>query len=181
MMYVRQVVAYTDESRVIGAEGAIPWYLPEDLKRFKRLTKGNTVLMGRKTFESIVKRLGKPLPGRVNVVLTSDARHVKLPALTEKTFEAFAKVVYLTDLKQVNALIQAGSGVLDVIGGETLYRQLLPQTQCVLATEVREALLSVGGDTYYPPLDPVVWTESDREAVAFGDYVSYHRRARGGF
>ena len=65
------IAAIAEKNRVIGKDGKLPWYISEDLKRFKRLTTGYPVLMGRKTFESIVERLGKPLPERRNIVLTS--------------------------------------------------------------------------------------------------------------
>ena len=74
------LIAAVSKNGVIGKENALPWYLPEDLKHFKLLTIGKTVLMGRKTFESILKQLGKPLPNRKNVVVTRDAKYA--PPLT---------------------------------------------------------------------------------------------------
>ena len=73
------IAAIAEKNRVIGKDGKLPWYIPEDLKRFKRLTTGHAVLMGRRTFESIVERLGKPLPERRNVVLSSESSFSDYP------------------------------------------------------------------------------------------------------
>lgn len=122
------LIAALARNRVIGREGAIPWHLSEDLKRFKRLTTGSTVLMGRKTYASI----GKPLPNRRNVVLTSRPIHgIECFSSLDAAFEA------LRD-----------SGRIFVIGGGTLYAQLLDR-----ADELYLTLLDrdAEGETLFPP------------------------------
>lgn len=117
---------------VIGADGGLPWHLPEDLALFRRLTTGSTVVMGRRTWQSLPERF-RPLPGRTNVVLTSDGQWT------------------------ADGATRAGSirEVLDgyesfwVIGGGTVYAAFLPHADRVVLTEVD---LRVDGDTWAPPL-----------------------------
>jgi dihydrofolate reductase len=126
------IVAVAD-SGVIGRDNALPWHLPEDLKRFKRLTMGKPIVMGRKTFESI----GKPLPGRTNIVLTRDANY-RFPAVV---------VVH-----GVDAALRAADGAAEImiIGGADLFRLFLPRAVRVHLTRVHGA---VAGDVLWPPLD----------------------------
>ena len=135
------VVAVADNG-VIGRDGDLPWRLPEDLKHFRRLTLGNTVLMGRKTFDS----LGKPLEGRANWVLTRDAAYAPAGATVFHDLEA--------------ALAAQAQGALLVIGGAELYRQTLPHAWRLELTRVHA---SVAGDTHFPPYDPAQWREVARE------------------
>ena len=127
---------------VIGREGHLPWRLPEDLRRFRRLTLGRTVLMGRKTFES----LGKPLDGRDNWVLSRDAGYA--PAGT-RVFRSLDE-----------AIRAGGSGELMVIGGAELYRQTLPLAARLELTEVHA---EVEGDTRFPDFDRRRWCETERD------------------
>jgi dihydrofolate reductase len=135
------LVAAIADNGVIGRGGTMPWRLPEDLKRFRRLTWGKTVLMGRRTFES----LGRPLPGRENWVL-SRARDFAPPGV--RVFRDLA------------AALDAAPAELYVIGGSELYRQTLPLARCLELTEVHAAL---EGDTYFPPFDRRCWRETARE------------------
>jgi len=130
-----------DEGRLIGRGGDLPWRLPEDLKHFKRLTLGKTVLMGRRTWDS----LGRPLPGRDNWVLSRD------PAFRPEGCRVFA------DLQQ--ALAAHAGGELMVIGGAEVYRQALPLARRIHLTLVHARL---EGDTWFPPLDGQ-WHERARE------------------
>ncbi len=129
------------ENGVIGRDGTLPWRLPEDLKHFRRLTLGNTVLMGRKTWQS----LGKPLDGRANWVLTRD------PAFSAPGAQVFR------DLDA--ALAQPPQGQLLVIGGAELYRQALPLASRLELTRVHAR---VEGDTHFPDYDPAQWRETAR-------------------
>ena len=139
---VTLVVAMADNG-VIGREGALPWRLPEDLRRFKAQTLGKPVLMGRRTFESI----GRALPGRANLVLTRSA-HWQPPA------EAGA-VTVVHDWPQ--ALRAAGDAPeLMVIGGAEIYAMALPQARRVLLTRVHG---TVEGDTRLAPFEPADWIE----------------------
>lgn len=117
-------------NRVIGAEGRIPWHISEDLKFFKRTTLGHAVLMGRKTFESI----GKPLPGRENIVLSRTAD--------------FPGVRMVRSLDEVNE--PADGRLLYVIGGAELYAALLPRCSELLLTRVA---MNVTGDTFFPAFE----------------------------
>ena len=117
-------------NRVIGADGQIPWHISEDLKFFKRTTLGHAVLMGRKTFESI----GKPLPGRENLVLsrTADFPGVRMVrSLDEITEPADGRLLY-------------------VIGGAELYAALMPRCSELLLTRVA---MNVTGDTFFPAFE----------------------------
>lgn len=148
------IIAALSRNRVIGKDGKIPWHISEDLKRFKRLTKGHTVLMGRKTFES----LGKPLPDRRNVVVTS--KH--FPGIeTYKTIEGA-----LNSLKNEESVF--------VIGGGKIFEQLLEKADEMRLTLVQEV---VKGDVFFPEYEHLlgsVFREMSREdcdGYTFVDYV----------
>jgi dihydrofolate reductase len=129
------LVVAMDDAGTIGRGGALPWRLPEDLRHFRRLTLGKTVLMGRRTWDS----LGKPLEGRRNWVLSRD------PAFRPAGAEVFASLDA--------ALAAHGEGELVVIGGADLYRQALPLARTIHLTRVHAR---VGGDTTFPP-----WREAE--------------------
>lgn len=145
------LVVAMDEAGVIGRDGALPWRLPEDLKHFRRLTLGKTVLMGRKTWDS----LGKPLEGRRNWVLSRD------PSFHPPGCEVFAT------LEQVLAASDAGE--LVVIGGAELYRQLLPMARTIHLTRVHARL---AGDTTFPP-----WNAAEFRQTAVVDHPADPRHA----
>ena len=140
---VTLIVAVAD-SGVIGRDNALPWHLPEDLKRFKRLTMGKPMIMGRKTFESI----GKPLPGRLNIVVTRD---------TNYQHEGVAVV------HGIDQALEAAAGAPEVmvIGGADLFRLFLPHAGRVHLTRVHG---SIEGDVTWPALDIRQWEviESER-------------------
>jgi len=136
------VVAATDAG-VIGRDGTLPWRLPADLARFKAMTLGKPILMGRRTYDSI----GRPLPGRTNIVLT------RSPEWRADGVE----VVH----SPAEAIARAGDAPeLMVIGGAELYRLALPLAQRIELTQVHA---DVPGDTFLPPLDPQAWREVARE------------------
>ena len=138
---------------VIGRDNALPWRLPEDLRRFKAATMGKPILMGRRTFDSI----GHPLPGRLNLVLTRD-----------HTWSA-PGVLVVHSLEQ--ALAQsAGAEELMVIGGADVYRLALPYTQRIYLTRVDA---QVPGDTYFPTLEPGHWVEVAAERYPQDERHSY--------
>ena len=140
-------------NRVIGRDNALPWRLSEDLKRFKAITLGKPVLMGRKTFESI----GKPLPGRRNIVLTRDrawrAEGVDAVSTVEEAIEA-----------------ADGAAELAVIGGAEIYRLVLPMAGRIHLTRVEA---DVSGDTLFPELEPDEWEESQSGAHPADDRNQY--------
>lgn len=137
------LVVAMDRNQLIGRNGDLPWRLPNDLRHFKRTTLGKTVLMGRKTWDS----LGRPLPERQNWVLTRDA-----------TFTAEGARVF-HDLDA--ALAAHDAGELMVIGGAELYRQVLPQASRIYLTEVQAEL---EGDAWFPEFNRKQWRETASEA-----------------
>lgn len=148
------LVVAVAKNRVIGRDGALPWRLSSDMKRFKAATMGKPVLMGRKTWDSLPK---KPLPGRQNLILTRDA-----------DFKADGAWVY-TDLSAMLAAARAmaeaaGVGEACVIGGAQLYNAVLPLADRILLTEVN---LTPEGDARLD-LDLSQWREVSRETVAAG-------------
>jgi dihydrofolate reductase len=127
------------QNGVIGRDNTLPWRLPEDLKRFRSFTLGKPILMGRKTFDSI----GRPLPGRDNLVLTRD-RSWCAPGVA---------VVHSVE----EALTQAGmSEELVAIGGAEIYRQVLPFARRIYLTHVHA---DVEGDIYFPDFDSTQWAD----------------------
>ena len=134
---------------IIGANGQLPWHLPEDLQHFKRLTMGHPVIMGRRTWES----LKGPLPGRENIVVT------RTPG-----YEAPGAAV-ATSLESALALC-AGEPVAFVIGGSRLFAESLPIADGLVVTEIRK---DFEGDTWMPEYDRSKWRESQREAHTAAD------------
>ena len=157
------LIAAVDRNRAIGRAGGMPWHLPDDLKRFKTLTLGKPVLMGRKTALAI----GRPLPERPNLVLTRAQR---------APFEGQIAVHSLDE-----AVARAGDSDLCVIGGGEVYALALPRATHMHLTEV-DATTS-DADTFFPTFDPREWREVAREHhladskhdLAF-DFVDYERR-----
>jgi dihydrofolate reductase len=141
------VVARADNG-VIGKDGAMPWHLPADLRRFKRMTVGKPIIMGRKTFESI----GKPLPGRQNIVLTRDAGW-RAEGVT--VVPNLAEAVAAAGLDP-----RARADGIMIIGGAQIYAEALPSATRVELTEVH---IAPEGDTWLPLLDASRWREVARE------------------
>lgn len=155
------IIAAVADNGVIGADGEIPWYLPEDLRRFKRLTTGNPVLMGRRTYESILADLGEPLPDRTSIVLTSQDLDTPPGVRTARSLEEA--------LELARAI---GDDVVFVAGGASVYEQLLPRADRLELTEVHDAY---EGDTRFPEWDPSEWRELSRESHDSFDFVTYER------
>ncbi len=133
---------------VIGNKGALPWHIPADLKRFKRMTVGKPVIMGRKTFESI----GKPLPGRQNIVLTRDAGW-HAPGIT--IVPNLAEAVAAAGLDP-----RARADGIFIIGGAQIYAEALPSATRIEMTEIDA---EPPGDTLLPAFDMTRWREVARE------------------
>ena len=142
------IVAWARDG-VIGKDGGLPWHEPEDLAHFKRLTMGHAIVMGRKTFESI----GRPLPGRRNIVLTRDPH-----------FSAEGCEVY-TNLEEALAAARETDACPFVIGGAGIYALALPRATLLHVTEIDA---EVEGDTHFPPLDASRWEEADERRSADG-------------
>ncbi len=161
------IVAAVAKNNVIGIKNRLPWNLPEDLKRFKELTAGKTVMMGSKTFESIVSMLGKPLPNRTNVVLAREANY-KVPAFAKATAGEAESVVIQTSIP--DALRNYGSSDIFVIGGGEIYRQTIDLADTLYITHIDK---EVEGDTHFPEIDPKKWhkiSEDPHEGYSFAVY-----------
>lgn len=154
------LVAAMARNRVIGRENRLPWHLPEDLKRFRQLTMGAPVIMGRKTYQSI----GRPLPGRRNIIVTRQ---------DDLAFEGCETVHSLGEALQ----IARDAAEAFVVGGAELYRLALPRADRLYLTLIEA---EYAGDAYFPDLDLGAWRERDRERGAGDgglcyDFVTYER------
>jgi len=156
------LIAAVADNDVIGSGGEIPWHLPADLERFKRTTTGHPVIMGRRTYESIVDRLDGPLPDRTNVVLSRGD-----PDLPDGVVHAASTKAAL------DAAAATGTDTAYVIGGETVYEQFLPAADRLVLTEIDEAY---EGDTYFPDFDSDAWVQTGREERDGFAFVTYERR-----
>jgi len=137
------LVVAMDRNRVIGSQGRLPWHLPDDLKRFKALTLGHHIVMGRKTYESI----GRLLPGRTSVIVTRQKDYCIAGARVARSLSA--------------ALAEcAGDDEVFVIGGEQIFREALPLADRIHLTEVHA---DYPGDVHFPALPAGQWREVQRE------------------
>ena len=165
----KSLMVAMDQNRVIGRNNKLPWYLPEDLRYFKRTTLGKPIIMGRKTFESI----GKPLPGRTNLVVTRN-----------KSW-AHPNVRVFNDLDSAYRSAEAQAeidrtGEVMVIGGGEIFTEALPDADRLYLTQVHA---EVGGDAYFPEVDWGQWEEISREDYPSSDtnpysysFITYERR-----
>jgi len=153
-------IAAMTKARVIGKGGELPWKIPKELENFKRLTTGNTVVMGRKTYESILAYIGKPLPNRNNVVISTTMDNqldidvcgsVKHGILKAKTY---------------------GKDVF-VIGGASIYKQALPLAEKMYISYIKE---DYEGDAYFPKISTDEWEVERREDHQEFELVIYVRR-----
>jgi dihydrofolate reductase len=160
-MKISFVVAVS-ENGVIGSHNAIPWLIPEDLKHFKDVTMGHTVLMGKHTFDSIMATLKKPLPGRTNVVITHQT-DVKFPE----------GVVVYHSLEEALANIKTDE--LMVAGGGQIYQQLYDKglVDKIYLTRVHK---HIDGDVLFPNVDWSKWKETAREDHPEFSFIEYERQ-----
>jgi dihydrofolate reductase len=147
-------VAAVAENGVIGREGRVPWRIKSELAHFRRATMGRPVIMGRKTYLSI----GKPLPGRTNIVLSREASFAAPGAIVTASLDAALMVA------RGDALRRVASEIV-VIGGGDLYRQTLALADRLVITRVP---LQPGGDATFPLIDPAIWKEASRSEHAAG-------------
>ena len=158
------IIAVLGRNRVIGKGNRMPWHISDDLKRFKAVTLGHPVVMGRKTFQSI----GKPLPGRDNIVIT---RSHALAAPGCRVVHSLAEALTAAQ----------GAAEVFVIGGAEIYAPALPLADRLQLTEVDAA---IDGDAWFPDFDRSAWREVSREPGSTAgpdriryDIVTYERRA----
>jgi dihydrofolate reductase len=157
------LVAAVARGGVIGRDGGIPWRLPEDVARFKSLTTGHTVVMGRRTWDSLPDRF-RPLPGRRNVVVTRNAEWRAEGAERAGSVEEALELL-------------SGEGRVFVIGGAEIYAAALPHADELMLTEVE---LAAEGDTFFPEWDRSAYEEASREEHVSADgtrfaFVTYRR------
>ena len=159
MVKIALVVAAA-ENNVIGHQGKLPWHIPADLKHFRKLTTGHPVIMGRKTWDEIYARLGKPLKDRTNIVLTRNGFD----------FPDGVKAASSVD----DALAQADGQEIMVIGGAEIYRTFLPLAERIYLTRV---FRNPQGDTYFPELSSNEWQEQDCETFAECAFITLARQS----
>ena len=148
------------KNRVIGRDNKLPWHLPADLKHFKFLTMGQTIVMGRKTFESI----GKVLPGRASIIITRQTDYEAPGATVVNSLEDALVVCEDTNTPDSENFI---------IGGEKLYRQTIKLCQRIYLTEIQQ---DFEGDVYFPELNSDEWEETlrDKHVSEKNDNLEYH-------
>jgi len=147
------IAAFTKE-KVIGKDGQIPWTLKEDLKHFKNITEGHSVVMGRKTYESI----SKPLPNRLNIVMTRMPKKLK-------------EVKEVTNKERALEIASTFSDEIFIIGGEKIYEEFLPLASKMYLTQID---IKVEGDAFFPKYNLNDWIELSREDKKdFGQDIEY--------
>lgn len=149
------LIAAYDRNRLIGADNSLPWIVPVDTAHFKNKTLNRTVVMGRKTFDSI----GKPLQHRKNVILTRDTNYVALNCLTLYSIES---VLNLGKCLEEEVII---------IGGCELYTQFLPYVNKMYITEIDASFV---GDSYFPEINPDEWSLSFATYIPRGEKTPYN-------
>lgn len=155
------LIVAMDRNRAIGRGGQLPWHLPADLRHFKQTTMGSALLMGRKTFQAI----GRPLPGRQNIVLTHAPQAQAKPEPGNRRLQASVAagiehpdVQLAADIDAAVAL--AESQTVFVVGGGEVYRQTIGQADQLIVTEVDTAISDA--DTWFPEIDTRRWQETER-------------------
>ncbi len=153
------IIAAVANNNVIGSKNDLPWYLPEDLKHFKEITTGHTVIMGRKTYESIVNRLGKPLPNRKTVVITRNPQFSVLPDVD----------IY----GSLDEALKNHTEDVFIIGGSSIFEQGMSYANQLIITHINN---EYPGDSYFPTIDPTTWKEHGTEDHDEYSFVTYFRK-----
>jgi dihydrofolate reductase len=169
-MEISLVVAVT-RNHVIGRDGGLPWRLSTDLKRFKALTIGKPVVMGRVCYDSI----GKPLPGRPNIVITRNRDFVPDGLIVVHSLEEGLE-------RAAAEAMKLGVDEIAVIGGGVVYREVMDRATILHVTHIDA---EIDGDTFFPKIDPAIWEAGPAESVPAGEkddyptrFVTYRRRSR---
>lgn len=157
MTIIISAIAAMSRNLVIGKDNKLLWHIPADFKHFKKVTMGKPIIMGRKTYESI----GKPLPGRANIVITSKPDEVEGDVVTvstiEDALERAKKIAADTDVDEIF-----------VIGGGQIYEAAMPQVDRIYLTVINQ---DYEGDTFFPRINPLEWSEEIIETAE--EPVSY--------
>jgi len=152
-MTIISIIAAVSSNNVIGKDNKLPWYIPEDLEWFKSNTLGKPVIMGRKTHESI----GKKLPGRLNIVISNNKGYRPLHNMV-KTYSSLAEAIQAhQDFEE-----------LVIIGGEQIYREALPLASKIYLTSVYK---HVEGDAFFPEIDMCQWNIVERKMAMYFSYT----------
>jgi dihydrofolate reductase len=159
-MTTLSIIVAMANNRTIGKDNQLLWHLPQDLKYFKRITMGKPIVMGRKTFESI----GRPLPGRLNIVITRQ----------QNWQHDGVKIVHTIDdalqLAEAHSIINGGDEVM-VIGGAEIYKAALSKATKLYLTRVDA---EIEGDAFFPIIDDQVWVEVSRESFSSSENNPYN-------
>ena len=149
------LIAAVSENNVIGCRGEIPWKIPEDLKRFKNLTLNHPVIMGRNTYES----MGKPLPQRINIVITSK--------------KIGGKAIAVKSLEESLSMAEKFGEEIYVIGGEKVYAEFMPLARKLEITKVKGKF---NGDRFFPPINKDLWERIYEEPHDGFSFETYKRK-----
>lgn len=154
------IIVAISENNCIGKNNKLPWNIPEDLDRFKKITLGHICLMGKNTLDSIIAYIKRPLPDRQTVVLSDDPSYIPP-----------AGVIKYTSLEE--ALDALRDKTVFVCGGASVYRATLPLADKLYITRVHRA---VDGDTFFPEIDFNVWKETEREDKGEYSFLVYEKK-----
>jgi dihydrofolate reductase len=154
------LIAAVAKNNIIGKSNDLPWYLPEDLKHFKDLTAGHVCIMGRKTYESIIARLGKPLPNRKTIVITSNPDYTT-PDEVEK-YPTLSEAISAHDTDNIF-----------LIGGQRIFEEGLPLADTLYLTELNK---DYEGDINFPEFNKDNWTKEVTESHPEFDFVTYLKK-----
>ncbi|MDH5722248.1 MAG: dihydrofolate reductase [Alphaproteobacteria bacterium] len=150
-MVTLSLIVAMAENNCIGMDNKMPWHISEDLKRFKALTMGHPVIMGRNTFESVLGYLNKPLPGRENIVISRSGytppENINVP-------------VFASPEEAIDYALRRTNKEVFIIGGAQIYKKTLDKADTIHLTQVHKA---VDGDAFFPDLNIDEWTETTRE------------------
>ncbi len=152
------LVAAIAKNNCIGVDNDLPWHLPEDLKHFKKLTSGKTVLMGRKTWESLPEKF-RPLPNRTNIVITRQATY-SVP----EGVELYTSIDAALDAHKKEDVM--------VIGGAQIYSQTIQSADLLYITHVET---TVDGHAFFPAIDPTQWKVTEKDPREGFSFVTYER------
>jgi dihydrofolate reductase len=152
------IIVGMTKNKVIGKDNSLPWHLPEDLKNFKELTAGNTVIMGRKTWESIPERF-RPLPNRNNIVISRNINSLEGIDVCSSVEEALEKA-------------KSYDREIFIIGGSSIYEQFLPLTDKMYISYLKEEF---DGDTYFPNFNKEDWKVVERKDFTEFEFVVYQK------
>lgn len=169
-MILSIVVAMTNQN-IIGAKNSLPWYLPEDLKKFRKITTGHAMIMGRKTFES----LPKVLPEREHYVITRNSDYKKTNDRARQSEHVFVVSDPASAIKQIEERLKTKGDIPDevfIIGGGQIFSQMMPFTSKMYITLVKQ---NIKGDTFFPEFNNSKWKETEREIFDEFDFLVYEK------